>query len=76
MSNSQLLPNYQEIMHLPSVELGQRIESALDDYISAIRLGKNVTEKTKLYQAYEDERLKRLSEVRHNRLGKFSSGGS
>ena len=72
MSNSQLSPNYQEIIHLPSIELGQRIKSALDDYISAIRLGKDVAEKAQIYQAYEDERLKRLSEIRQKRLRKFT----
>lgn len=67
MANSQSSPNYQEIVRLPNFELGQRIKLALDDYIAAIRLGKNVQEKAQIYQAYEDERLKRLSEIRQKR---------
>ncbi|MCA0458653.1 MAG: hypothetical protein LCI00_32150 [Chloroflexi bacterium] len=67
MSNARFSPNYQEIVRLPNVELVQRAKLALDEYIKAIRIGKNVTEKAKIYQAYEDERLKRLSQIKRQR---------
>lgn len=67
MAITNFSPNYQEIVRLPNFELSQRVKSALDEYIEAIRQGKNVAEKAEIYQAYEDERLKRVTAVKRKR---------
>ena len=59
--------NHREIVSLPNVELSKRCKTALDEFIQAVRQGneKVIMEKTRIYQAYEDERLKRLDITRN-----------
>lgn len=64
MSDIQIAPNYREIVKLPNSELSQRAKAALEDFIQAVKKGENVTEKALLYQAYQDERLKRLNFIK------------
>jgi hypothetical protein len=64
MSDTQTSPNYYEIVKLPNSELSQRAKVALEDFIQAVKKGEDVTEKAQLYQAYQDERLKRLNFIK------------
>ena len=64
MSDIQIAPNYREIVKLPNSELSQRTKVALEDFIQAVKKGEDVTEKAQLYQAYQDERLKRLNFIK------------
>ena len=54
-----MTPNYHEIVHLSPVELNKRTKAALDEFILALKTGNQINEKGHLYQALEDERLKR-----------------
>ena len=72
MSDLQFVPNYHEIVRLSNMELGQRTKAALDEYIQAIKQGANVTDKARLYEAYQDERLKRLNFIK-TKYGKRAS---
>jgi len=64
MADLQSVPNYHEIIRLSNSELSQRTKVALDEYINAIKEGTNVSEKARLYEAYQDERLKRLNYIK------------
>ncbi len=72
MSDLQSVPNYHEIVNLSNSELGQRTKQALDEYIQAIKHAENVAEKARLYEAYQDERLKRLNFIK-DKYGKRAS---
>jgi len=60
MSNTQTSPNYHEITKLSNSELAKRAKAAMEAFIRTIKQGGNVIEKAQLYNAYEDERLKRI----------------
>jgi hypothetical protein len=64
VTDFQSVPNYHEIVRLSNSELSQRTKTALDEYIQAIKQGLNVAEKARLYEAYQDERLKRLNYIK------------
>ena len=64
MADLQKVPNYHEIVRLSNSELSQRTKTALDEYIEAIKQGSNVAEKARMYEAYQDERLKRLNYIK------------
>jgi hypothetical protein len=64
VADLQNVPNYHEIVRLSNSELSQRARTALDEYIQAIKQGNNVAEKARLYEAYQDERLKRLNYIK------------
>jgi hypothetical protein len=64
MADLQSVPNYHEIVRLSNSELSQRTKTALDEYIQAIKQGVDVSEKARLYEAYQDERLKRLNYIK------------
>ncbi len=59
--------NFQEIVDLPQTELNTRTKVALDEFMLALRTNDQIVQKGRIYQAYEDERMKRLD---HSR-GKF-----
>lgn len=72
MSDLQSVPNYHEIVKLSNSELSQRTNQALDEYIQAIKNAEQVAEKARLYEAHQDERLKRLNFIK-NKYGKRAS---
>ena len=59
--------NFQEIGDLPQTELNNRTKAALDEFMQALRTNDHIVQKGRIYQAYEDERMKRLGHAR----GKF-----
>ena len=61
MSNTNTLPNYGEITQLSNTELVKRAKAALDTFMKTIKQGGNVAEKARLYNAYQDEWLKRFT---------------
>lgn len=63
--------NFQEITELPTVELSKRTKAALDAFVQALKSGEHISEKGRIYQAYENERIKRLDSAR----SKYSSFG-
>ena len=64
MSNLKTVPNYHEIVRLSNSELSQRTKDALDAFIQAVKQGDHVAEKAQMYEAYQDERLKRLNSIK------------
>ncbi len=64
MSDLQMTINYPEIVRLSNSELSQRTRLALDEFIQAVKQGDEVNEKARIYQAYQDERLKRLNFIK------------
>ena len=64
MITSTQSPNYHEITQLPNSELIKRAKKALDAFMKAVKDGGNVAEKAQIYNAYQDERLKRVSPVK------------
>lgn len=60
----QIRINYPEIVRLSNSELSHRTRLALDEFIQAVKQGDQVNEKAKVYQAYQDERLKRLNYIK------------
>ena len=60
MSDTRTLPNYSEIIKMSNSELARRTKAALDTFMQTIKQGGNVAEKAQLYNAYQDERLKRI----------------
>ena len=72
MSDLELGPNYREIVKLSNNELAKRTKQALDEYIQAIKHADNVAEKARLYEAHQDERLKRLNFIK-DKYGKRAS---
>ena len=71
MANNRKLINVQEIVELPSPELSKRTKAALDEFVQALKTGEHISEKGRIYQAYERERIKRLDDAR----GKYSQFG-
>lgn len=63
MSNIQIQPNYREIAALSNSELVKRTKLASDAFVQAVRQGGNVAEKAQIYNAYQDERLKRIKPI-------------
>ena len=61
MADQHSQPDYHEITELSNSELAKRTQDALDTYIAAIKEGGDVTEKALLYNAYQDERLRRMT---------------
>jgi hypothetical protein len=61
MTDNHPQPDYHEITELSNSELANRTQAALDTFIEAIKEGRNVAEKAQLYNAYQDERLRRLT---------------
>lgn len=77
MSNTTISPNYREIIQLSNSELVKRGNAALNAFMQAVRQGGNIAEKAQVYNAYQDERLKRFTfkNVRfENRRGKRHTG--
>jgi len=64
MSDTQTPPNYREISKLSHRELAERTTAALETFIQTVRQGGNVAEKAQIYNAYQDERLKRLNFIK------------
>ena len=64
MSNLQIVPNFHEIVRLSNNELIQHTKDALDEFIQAVKQGDHVDEKAQMYEAYQDERLKRLNFIK------------
>ena len=58
---SDTTPDYREITRLSNSELAKRTQVALDSFIQAIKQGGNVAEKARIYNAYQDERLRRIT---------------
>lgn len=54
-------PDYHEITRLSNSELAKRTQDALDIFIQAIKDGGDVAEKARIYNAYQDERLRRIT---------------
>ncbi len=71
MSHTPMSPNLQKIIDLPQSELNKRTKAALDEFVQALKTGEAITKKGRIYQAYEDERMKRLNKA----LGKSLSFG-
>ncbi len=63
MSNARTYPNYHEITTLSNSELAKRTKMASDAFVQAVREGGNVAEKAQIYNAYQDERLKRIKPI-------------
>ena len=61
MSTTKTSPNYDEIVKLSNTALATRTKAALDAFMRAVTQGGNVAEKAQLYNAYQDERLKRFT---------------
>jgi hypothetical protein len=61
MSDTYSDPNYHEITQLSNRELAKRTKAALDTFIQVVEQGGDVAEKEQLYNAYQDEHLKRLN---------------
>ena len=64
MSNAIHVPNYRDITGLTNSELAKRTKAALDAFMKAVREGGNVAEKAQIYNAYQDERLKRINPIK------------
>ena len=64
MSDTRTLPNYSEIIKLSNSELARRTMLALDEFIQTIKRGGNRVEKGHIYNAHQDERLKRLTFIK------------
>jgi len=64
MSDTHTRPNYREITKLSNRELADRTTAALEAFIQTVRQGGNVAEKAQIYNAYQDERLKRLNFIK------------
>ncbi len=71
MTYKRMTINVQEIVELPSNELSKRTKAALDEFVQALKTGEHISEKGRIYQAYERERTKRLDDVH----GKYSQFG-
>ena len=64
MFNTQVSPHDHEITKLSNSELARNTKTALEDFIQAIKQGENVAEKAQIYDAHQDERLKRLDFIK------------
>ena len=64
MSNKRISTTIQEITGLPNNELSKRTKAALDEFVQALKTGEHISEKGRIYQAYERERIKRLDDAR------------
>jgi hypothetical protein len=54
--------DYREITRLSNSELARCTQDALDSFIQeAIKQGGDVAEKARIYNAYQDERLRRIT---------------
>jgi hypothetical protein len=53
--------DYREITRLSNSELAKRTQDALDTFIQAVKQGGDVAEKARIYNAYQDERLRRIT---------------
>ena len=58
---SDTTPDYREITRLSNSELSKRTQAALDSFIQAIKQGGDVADKARIYNAYQDERLRRIT---------------
>ena len=58
---SDITPDYREITRLSNSELSQRAQDALDSFVQAIKQGGDVAERARIYNAYQDERLRRIT---------------
>ena len=63
MSDTNRPLNDHQITQLPNSELAKRTQSALDTFIQAVKQGGNVAEKAQIYNAYQDERLRRIKPI-------------
>jgi hypothetical protein len=63
MSDTTKSPNYREITRLSNSELARRTQAALDTFIQAVKQGGNVAEKAQIYNALQDERLRRIKPI-------------
>jgi hypothetical protein len=63
MSDTNSSPKYREITRLSNSDLAKRTQAALDAFIQAIKQGGNVAEQAQTYNAYQDERLRRLKPI-------------
>jgi hypothetical protein len=68
MSNLQNRPDYSEIATLSNSELAKRTNMASDAFVQAVRHGGNVAEKAQIYNAYQDERLKRIKPLANMKI--------
>jgi len=59
MANQRVNITIQEITELPNVELSKRTKAALDEFVQALKTGDHVSETGRVYQAYQNERVKR-----------------
>jgi hypothetical protein len=62
MSDTHSYPNYHEITQLSDSELAKCTQAALDAFMQVLEQGENAAEKAQLYNAYQDEQLKRLND--------------
>ena len=51
--------NTQELVEMSASELSKRTKAALDEFVEALKTGEQLSQKGRIYKAYEDERLKR-----------------
>ena len=51
--------NTQELVEMSASELSKRTKAALDEFVEALKTGDQISQKGRIYQAYEDERMKR-----------------
>ena len=63
MSDTNSSLNNHQITRLSNSELAQRTQAALDTFIQAVKRGGNVAEKAQIYNAYQDERLRRIKPI-------------
>ena len=65
--NPLKMPTYEQLVDMTNGELIKRIQLALDQLVELANQGESTIASTKVYQAYEGERLKRLK-VAHKKL--------
>lgn len=59
------MPSKDELAALSHAELNQRIQMAFDQWVEAMRCGKNVAETKAIHRAYDNEQIQRLHRLKH-----------
>ena len=64
MKKTLSMPTKDELAELSHAELNERIQTAFDQWIQAMRRGENAAEKKAIHHAYDNEQLNRLNRVK------------
>ena len=60
LSNTKTSPNHRAVAKLSNSALAESTTAALEAFIQAVKQGEDVVEKAQIYDAYQNERLRRL----------------